>query len=293
MKTRRGWAAAAAGLLLAFGCTARYAREEASVPAVAPAPSASTDGYTEETNRWIAENRRSITIRGWLGFSTGSTELVDSGCRVKAVTGENARTAGIQPGDLLVAVDGAPVSGICRTVFDDRAPGSQATLTMRRGGGEYRARITLQKTHDINDVYALEKILLQGDVVRLAVVIDRIKQYSANETEEGRASIRQQVLTQLEQELLGSFEGVASFTLLDRSALEKILAEYKLQLTGLISDETRLRIGKTLGATHLLQVGVEVYPGRNWSQTRRLLEVEGGRVLESVLLKYDSARAFK
>ncbi len=91
----------------------------------------------------------------WLGITM--SELSDSMARAlqlddgrgvlvdEVVEGSPAATAGLQPGDVIIALDGQPVtrSKDLARVIRDREPGAQVVATIRRGGEEREITVTL------------------------------------------------------------------------------------------------------------------------------------------------------
>jgi putative serine protease PepD len=83
---------------------------------------------------------------GYLGVSTADNDQGTSGATVRSVEqGRAAAAAGLRVGDVVVAVDGSPVSGAADfgRLIGDRAPGSSVKLTVLRGGTETTLSATL------------------------------------------------------------------------------------------------------------------------------------------------------
>lgn len=77
-----------------------------------------------------------------------------------------------------------------------------------------------------------------------------------------------------------------TFTLADRTALEKIAEEWKLQLSGAVSDTLTAKIGELLGAQVLL-VGNLFDKNDNYELFLKLVRVETGELLAATKLKID------
>ncbi len=71
---------------------------------------------------------------------------------------------------------------------------------------------------------------------------------------------------------------------MDRQSVEEILEELNIGLTGLISAQTRNKLGELLGATHIVVIGYSHTPGKDL-QPIRLIEIETGKVLVSYYLE--------
>jgi putative serine protease PepD len=83
---------------------------------------------------------------GYLGVSTADNDRGTSGATVRSVEpGRAAAAAGLRVGDVVVAVDGSPVSGAADfgRLIGDHAPGSSVKLTVLRGGNETTLTATL------------------------------------------------------------------------------------------------------------------------------------------------------
>jgi putative serine protease PepD len=92
--------------------------------------------------RTIAERLRSgapAAPGGFLGVSTRDAETATTGAEVVAVTsGSPASDAGIQPGDVIVAVDGTAITGAAdlSRIVGDHKPGDGIDVTVVRNGQE-------------------------------------------------------------------------------------------------------------------------------------------------------------
>ncbi|HBL16666.1 MAG TPA: hypothetical protein DD417_07905 [Elusimicrobia bacterium] len=69
-----------------------------------------------------------------------------------------------------------------------------------------------------------------------------------------------------------------AFVVVERSALNKVLEEQKLQMSGAIDAESAVKVGKLLGAQVLLLGSVEKL-GRKYQINARLVDVSGGEIL--------------
>ncbi|MEM9585716.1 MAG: Do family serine endopeptidase [Planctomycetota bacterium] len=98
--------------------------------------------------------------RGFLGVSIGDVNpdlvkrfglRVRSGAFISGIgKGQPAALAGIQPGDVVVAMDGRPISsgGQLRNNVANRSPGSIVRLQIDRGGDQLTIPVTLQERED-------------------------------------------------------------------------------------------------------------------------------------------------
>ncbi len=69
-------------------------------------------------------------------------------------------------------------------------------------------------------------------------------------------------------------------TFVERAALNKVLAEQKISLAGLVDEKTRVQVGRLLGAKYLVTGGMTVM-GDKLKINAHLFEVETSRVVKS------------
>ena len=92
--------------------------------------------------------------RGWLGASYGNLQptaqpdgsALREGIGVREVTRDGpAWNAGVRPGDLILSIDGEPVSDAARFLLaiSERVPGSQVELEIQRGSETFQTYATL------------------------------------------------------------------------------------------------------------------------------------------------------
>ena len=110
-------------------------------------------------------------------------------------------------------------------------------------------------------------------------------------------SLCAQAQGKLETRLLDAFGASKGFRLVDRSRMANVLAEQKLVVSGIVSQDTQLKLGQMAGASHLLVVEQDVdgKPGLlddaseglfgekkqfpKITRTDRLIETQSGTVL--------------
>lgn len=86
--------------------------------------------------------------------------------------------------------------------------------------------------------------------------------------------------------LTQKFVKTQGFDVVERAQLEKVLAEQRLQLTG-VTNESAVRIGQTLGAKLLLLGSVEEL-ANDYQVNARLVEVENGQVVAAGFEELDA-----
>ncbi len=82
----------------------------------------------------------------------------------------------------------------------------------------------------------------------------------------------------LQSMLTTDLSKVAALSLIERGRLQAILAEQKLGVSGKVDKKTAARIGKLVGASHLL-AGTYTVHGAKMRLDARLFAVQGGAVL--------------
>lgn len=127
------------------------------------------DPYT----RYIPPDELTVIRDDLEGFITGVGIVIHrEGDQVVVVTplkGTPAEEAGIQPGDVIVAVDGQPVAGLPAGQVGDMIRGpvdTQVTLELQRG----RETITLTLTRKRIHIPSIESQVLDGDVGYIRII---------------------------------------------------------------------------------------------------------------------------
>jgi TolB-like protein len=72
-----------------------------------------------------------------------------------------------------------------------------------------------------------------------------------------------------------------SIQLVERRKLQTLIDELKLEQAGVVSEESSIRVGKMLGAKHLVFGGFMVMPGDKIRIDTRIVEVETGLTLKA------------
>jgi hypothetical protein len=108
-----------------------------------------------------------------------------------------------------------------------------------------------------------------------------------------KATMRNELLTFAESEVLRVASKYPNFKLVDRTTTQEVLSELKLSTA--VSNSDRIKLGNTLGVTHLIVCDLVRYPEETaFSRykiadriTGRLIEVQSGRVLvtESMIVR--------
>ncbi len=237
-----------------------------------------------ERHAWNSWKDNSIPV-----YRTGLiVKEEDDGLRVVDFENEfPGKTAGMQIGDVIVSVDGKKLSKKELATLMNLNRGEEVLFTVWRHGLTLDYRVTPQLYFILPpSMYKIYELLdVDEQRVRLAVVVTEVKDNTGRRSYPWEESMRLRVQGALENRLLNNLGTFDSFSLADKSRLNKILDDYRLDMTGLTSDDARARIGNMTGATHLLVATVVRYQGteQNGScednETTKLLEIKSGRTL--------------
>lgn len=202
--------------------------------------------------------------------------------------GTPADEAKIKPGDILLEVKNVVIKnrGQLFEILDSLYPNEIITFKIRRDGQELKKSLKLSTYNYPNDFYALLEMVYKDNPVRLAVLpgeIQNMYNIEAELLEKWKKSVGTEIVGYAESTYINFFRTQKNFVVIDRHQTDKILNEIKFQNSGLVSDEQRKKIGKLLGATHVVTVNLtrNIATGskRNDLMTRRLAEVESGKIL--------------
>jgi len=90
----------------------------------------------------------SLKTTGWVGIEFDNTCVVNGGYRVeKVIDGSPAQHSGLQPGDVLYALNGVPIAQENKEALakarKEWKPGQSVTYTIRREGVDREIKLTL------------------------------------------------------------------------------------------------------------------------------------------------------
>ena len=137
---------------------------------------------------------------------------------------------------------------------------------------------------------ALTRLLTIGKPVSVAVLCEVSTTSSAEQFEKAgldfdrwKESERARLITTAEQDLLEGYGREKEFHLVDRSKIDKVLAEQRFSISGAISNAIQLKLGEMLGATHLVLLESTTTFGKHATDDLniRLIDVQTGSVLAS------------
>jgi len=123
----------------------------ALVAFLAAAPTAAGDSSMKCTmplKECLDRMSENLKTTGWVGIEFDNTTVVNGGYRVdKVIDGSPAQHAGLQPGDVLYALNGVPIAqentAALAKARKEWKPGQLVTYTIRREGVDREIKLTL------------------------------------------------------------------------------------------------------------------------------------------------------
>lgn len=222
--------------------------------------------------------------RRQMGFNTQLRP--DGRMEVVVITkGRGAEKAGIQIGDIIVAIGGLPIKKRIDLLdaVRNRSVGENVPLTIIRNGTQMDLGVELGFSDMEEAVYVIYRLLYEDKKVGLAVMGGEIVNVNLTDRvalEQWAKGIKSNLIARLENRCLKTFAKEKEFFLVDRQAVEQILKELNFGQSGMVSEKFRATLGKTLGATHLLTLEFSRFGGTD-VEKQRLIEIETGKVLVS------------
>jgi TolB-like protein/lysozyme family protein len=108
----------------------------------------------------------------------------------------------------------------------------------------------------------------------------------------GKAAEMEDIGSALQAMIITDLSAVPSLRLIERARLKDILAEQDLGMSGAVDPKTAPRLGKLLGASHILVGNCTVVGGKMRMDTR-LIIVQSGRVLLAEMIEGDKEAFFE
>lgn len=222
--------------------------------------------------------------RRQIGFNT--QQRPDGKMEVVVITkGRGAEKAGVQMGDIVVAIGGLPVKkriDLLDSVRNKRV-GEFVPMTIIRNGEQMDLNVELGFSDMEEPIYALYRLLYEEKKVGLAVMGAEISNALLTDPtalQQWAKGIKSNLIAKWENRCLKVLSREKEFSLVDRQAVEQILKELNFGQSGMVSEKFRATIGKTLGATHLLTLEFSRFRDAD-VEKQRLIEIETGKVLVS------------
>jgi hypothetical protein len=210
----------------------------------------------------------------------------------KVAPGSSADRAGIQVGDALLTINDVPLESnrqlrkwLCLTCKS----GDVVQAKIRRADKILIKPMTLDSVKIRYDQWVLFKDLLNGKTIRLAIttgqVLNTSHTLSPGQLAQWQDSIKLGLIANMETMYIRRFSGESNFQLIDRQHIETTLNELKFQNSGIASDDTSLKLGEALGATHMIIIDFSrfILPSNQIQDKayEKLVDVQTGRVLSS------------
>ncbi|MCG3205703.1 MAG: hypothetical protein KCHDKBKB_02426 [Elusimicrobia bacterium] len=235
--------------------------------------------------------RNNVDARGVLGVIT----KVNKNKFYVSKVWENsaAESMGLKVGDTISSFNGREIE-----TRDDRidyfdyiinSPHQPIELTVSRNGSLLTLSGTLggirvQQEDQVFD--ELSKLIYIGDNVSVAFVVDNIQCASCAgfNVREWKEGMKTDLLSKTESAYISAGKNHKNFRIVDRSKIEKLLAEIHFQMTGAVSPEQVQQIGKMSGASHIGFISFSRMGSANAPQDLvvvRLLDVKTGDVVAS------------
>lgn len=228
--------------------------------------------------------REGFVRRRQVGFNTqrrpdGKLEIVS------LTRGRGAEKAGAQVGDIVVAIGGWPIKQRIDLLDSvrNRKVGEFIPLTLIRNGAQMDLNVELGFTDIEEPIYALYRLLYEGKKVGLAMMGAEINNVLVTDRvalEQWAKGVKSNLIAKWESRCLKAMSREKEFSLVDRQSVEQIMKELNFGQSGMVSENFRATIGKTLGATHLLTLEFSRFRDAD-VEKQRLIEIETGKVLVS------------
>jgi hypothetical protein len=214
---------------------------------------------------------------------------VKDGLLIEALdTDSAAKAAGMQKGDLIVSVNGRVPSNKEFLKLMHLNRGEDILFKINRYGQlmEYVITPKLYFTSPPSAYKIYDLAVIDEQRVNLAVIVTEVRNYTGQRDLSWEESTRHQVQGDIVNNIINNLDRQDRLSFVDSSRLDEIIDAYKLNMTGLASDDARANIAKTTGATHLLVTTFARTPVRIKDKescedtvTGRLIEIKSGEVL--------------
>jgi membrane-associated protease RseP (regulator of RpoE activity) len=198
-----------------------------------------------------------------------------------------AGKAGLQRGDVVISMSGRTVTKMVDLIEEAnrRKIGDPVDIAVLRNGVPLTFTVTLSHFDIRQDFDAIRKALWSGNKVAMCILVGEVinSRITNDRTlDQWKKAKKSKLIADMEQVYLKSFAQAPNFMVIDRYKLDDVLKELEFNQTGMISDDMRNKLGRTLGATHLLVIEYSLIDMHTY--TYRIIEVQTGRVLASVIM---------
>lgn len=256
--------------------------------------SKSPKGANKEWQTLVETNQESFVNRSIFGIyviENDNKEIEIYRVSKQSVTAKSD----LRIGDIITRVDDIDItnrSQLFELIYERKNAGDTVDVFIKRRGGLLKKSITPPTDYLMKDLYALlYEITKNEEPIRLAIIVNSLtNMYLEGTTLEKWKEMMKPILGgSLENYYLSFLRPEKNFLLVDREKASIVLSELKLQQSGLIDVTTQQKLGKMLGASHLLLIDFS----RSYlsdtealdMEIHKLIEVKTGKILASVPFK--------
>ena len=132
----------------------------------------------------------------------------------------------------------------------------------------------------------INDLLRKNKRICLIIIVDSITSSGIGEIGFDEVAFRNEFLNESYNHYLSYLSETDNFSIVDRNMTDQILREFAFDLTGLVSDKLRAKIGEVSGATYILNINVAYWKGFidslvtiQRTTNRSLIEIESGNIL--------------
>lgn len=202
-----------------------------------------------------------------------------------------AQRAGILAGDVIVSVNGRKVSEWDLRRIMNTNIGETVFFKVSRGGRLREIPVTPSETLVRPSVKMLLDILNgRATRVALAVVVTAVEDNCVSSPARGGGSLtlwsaaaKERIARNMKDVVQSSVGKDPNFSLVERSRIERVMNQYRLNMQGPVSEHEMKKVGKMVGATYLLLVADAAFQGNDSvcrdAVTARLVNLENGTVI--------------
>jgi membrane-associated protease RseP (regulator of RpoE activity) len=217
------------------------------------------------------------------------SKVSDQGYSVTKVNAKSpAESTGIMEGDLLLSVDKIKISSqkVFRSLLDkSMSSDREVEINLLRADTPMLVRVKPKILEGFPIPIKLIDLVEDSKVVIAVIAGDvenNIPATSNFDKEEWKNSIRRNITSDVERAIISISSIDDNIKLVDRTAINKILDEYKFNSSGFVSEEMRVKLGKMYGVTHIIVCEFSRFrSGRGGFQditNRKLINIQTGIV---------------
>ncbi len=206
-----------------------------------------------------------------------------------------ADKAGIKTGDIIVSVDKVKAKDrltLFETIYERKEPGDSALVTLKRNGQLLSTSIQFSSAHFLKDQYILMKEVTKEKPLNLAIIVSDISNVyiQGERLEQWKRGMTPLIIGALETSYLEFLKYETNASIIDRQNIESALKELAFQQTGLISEESQIKVGNMLGATHLLIISYSRFSHSTSKakdvEVHRLIDINSGKTMANITLRH-------